>query len=117
MDFDVESEEEDSDSDIEMGENGERTERNEGRGSIFKKSSRPELDLEPIVGILNHLADNGKLQFFMYALPGEPCEPLPDDAWQVLQRMSDTLQGLYIELVTKHWVSSVFAFSSAELKF
>lgn len=40
----------------------------------------------------------------MYALPGEPYMPLPDNTWSTISRMSNTLQGLYIELVGRHWV-------------
>ena len=56
------------------------------------------------VDIINHLADIGKLRFFMYALPGEPHEALPDGVLLSLRRMSDTLQGIYVELIGKHWV-------------
>ncbi|EJC98367.1 uncharacterized protein FOMMEDRAFT_31843 [Fomitiporia mediterranea MF3/22] len=90
-------------SDVDMNGAGGDTERTTTTHPSLIKRNKDPLDLEPIVGILNHLADNGKLQFFMYALPGEPFEALPDEVWLALRRMSDTLQGLYIELIMKHW--------------
>lgn len=83
----------------------------ENGGSVVT-SKRPDKSkasdkLDAVSSVLNHLADNGGLQFFMYALPGEPFHELQDSVWTTVQRMSQMLQGLYVELVPRHWVSNV----------
>ncbi|THH05906.1 hypothetical protein EW145_g4456 [Phellinidium pouzarii] len=56
-----------------------------------------------ISAIFNLFAEKGDLKFFMFALPGEPSQILPDDVWITLRKLSNTLQGLYIELMDEHW--------------
>ncbi|KAL5482350.1 hypothetical protein ACEPAI_8944 [Sanghuangporus weigelae] len=89
-------------SDVEMNREGEDPAIRTGR-TLTKRTKPAPMDLNAVAGVMNYLAAGGRLQFFMYALPGEPQRALPDDAWLALRRMSDSLQGLYIEVVGKHW--------------
>ena len=72
--------------------------------AIASPTEKTAMDLHPLSDIFDYLADRGGLEFFMYALPGEPYAPLPDKAWKSLSRLSSTLQGMYIELVGAHWI-------------
>lgn len=81
----------------------------DGNGLMSIRSNKPKAstELDAVSSVLEHLAENGGLQFFMYALPGEPCQELQDSVWTIIQKMSQTLQGLYVELTLRHWVSNV----------
>lgn len=55
--------------------------------------------------IFDILIERGNLEFFMYALPGEPYAKLSEDVWFKLRKTAHTLQGIYAELAPEHWVS------------
>ncbi|KAL5524257.1 hypothetical protein ACEPAF_9397 [Sanghuangporus sanghuang] len=89
-------------SDVEMDRESEDPAISTGKTLVNRTKPVP-MDLSAVADVINHLAEGGKLQFFMYALPGEPQQPLPDDVWLALRKMSESLQGLYIEVVARHW--------------
>lgn len=79
----------------------------------IKSSKSTPAALDTTVEIINHLAEGGRLEFFMYALPGEPHQELPDDVWLALRKLADNLRGLYIEVVATHWVSAFTLFGTS----
>lgn len=109
---DGESEEDDDDSVPLAQIVSAQTEDGDVQSSGALQTQSSATDLTPLADILNYLVHHGGIEFFMYALPGEPHTVLPDTTWDSLCRLSDSLQGLYIELVGKHWtpfLSSRFA--------
>ena len=57
-----------------------------------------------IKDVFDFLAEKGSLEFFMYALPGEPHAKLTNDVWLGLAKSASTLRGAYVELAPEHWV-------------